>query len=146
MYNGLVHLHNLLRWIILILLLISLVSAFTKNARIQKTSLWLLIIAHSTLVLGIFQWLNGNWGLKLIQTNGFGEVMKDSVQRFWAVEHIAGMLIGIVLITIARGKSKRLNYSAASWLYLIALVVILASVPWPFREGIARPWFPGMGV
>ena len=39
MYNGLVHLHNLLRWIILILLLISLVSAFTKNARIQKTSL-----------------------------------------------------------------------------------------------------------
>lgn len=144
MYNGLVHLHNLLRWIILILLLISLVSAFTKNARIQKTSLWLLIIAHSTLVLGIFQWLNGNWGLKLIQTNGFGEVMKDSVQRFWAVEHIAGMLIGIVLITIARGKSKRLNYSAASWLYLIALVVILASVPWPFREGIARPWFPGM--
>ncbi len=146
MYNGLVHLHNLLRWIILILLLISLVSAFTKNARIQKTSLWLLIIAHSTLVLGIFQWLNGNWGLKLIQTNGFGEVMKDSVQRFWAVEHIAGMLIAIVLITIARGKSKRLNYSAASWLYLIALVVILASVPWPFREGIARPWFPGMTV
>lgn len=146
MYNGLVHLHNLLRWIILILLLISLVSAFTKNARIQKTSLWLLIVAHSTLVLGIFQWLNGNWGLKLIQTNGFGEVMKDSVQRFWAVEHIAGMLIGIVLITIARGKSKRLNYSAASWLYLIALVVILASVPWPFREGIARPWFPGMPV
>src|SRR5574343_477108 len=146
MYNGLVHLHNLLRWIILILLLISLVSAFTKNARIQKTSLWLLIIAHSTLVLGLFQWLNGNWGLKLIQTNGFGEVMKDSVQRFWAVEHIAGMLIGIVLITIARGKSKRLNYSAASWLYLIALVIILASVPWPFREGIARPWFPGMGV
>ena len=146
MYNGLLHLHNLLRWIILILLLISLVSAFTKNARIQKTSLWLLIVAHSTLVLGLFQWLNGNWGLKLIQTNGFGEVMKDSVQRFWAVEHLAGMLIGIVLITIARGKSKRLNYSAASWLYLIALVVILASVPWPFREGIARPWFPGMAV
>lgn len=144
MYNGLLHLHNLLRWIILVLLLLSLVYAFTKNEKIRKTSLFLLISAHITLILGLFQWLNGNLGLKKIQELGFGEVMKTAEYRFWAVEHLAGMLIGIILITIARGKAKVLNYKAASWLYLIALIIILASVPWPFRAGIGRPWFPGM--
>ena len=103
-----------------------------------------MITAHLTLVLGVSQWMIGDWGLKKIQEFGFGEVMKHDVYRFFAVEHFAGMLIGIILITIARGKAKVLNYTAASWLLLIALIIILATIPWPFREGIGRPWFPGM--
>lgn len=146
MYNGLLHLHNLLRWVILVLLLISVIQAFRKNSGLQKTSLWLLIAAHITLLLGIFQWFNGKLGWHLIQDNGFGNVIKDAVQRFWVVEHMAGMIISVILITIARGKSRKAHYKAASWLYFIALIIILASVPWPFREGIGRPWFPGMGV
>jgi hypothetical protein len=144
MDTGLLHLHNILRWIILILLLVSLFQAFGKNAGLRKSSLWLMIAAHTTLVLGLYQWFTGGWGFKRIQELGFGEIMKDSVSRFWAVEHIAGMLIAIILITIGRGKSKVSNYKAASWLYLIALIVILVTVPWPFRQGIGRPWFPGM--
>ena len=103
-----------------------------------------MIAAHITLVLGVSQWMIGDVGIKVIQNSGFGIVMKDSAARFFAVEHFAGMLIGIILITVARGKAKMLNYSAASWLYLLALVVILITIPWPFREGIGRPWFPGM--
>jgi len=144
MYNGLLHLHNVLRWVILILLILSLFQAFAKNQGLKKTSLWLMITAHITLVLGVSQWMIGDVGLKMIQKSGFGTVMKDSVTRFFAVEHFAGMLIGIILITIARGKAKKLSYGAASWLYLIALIVILVTIPWPFREGIGRPWFPGM--
>lgn len=144
MYNGLLHLHNILRWVILLLLLISLFNAFAKKQGIRKTSLWLMIVAHTTLILGFYQWYAGGLGLNMIQEKGFGEVMKDSINRFWAVEHFAGMLIAIILVTVARGKAKILNYKAASWLYLIALIVILASIPWPFREGIARPWFPGL--
>jgi hypothetical protein len=103
-----------------------------------------LIAAHIQFLIGLYQWFAGSFGYKLIKSNGFGEVMKNSIQRFWAVEHIAGMLIGIILITSARGKVKQGNYNAASWMYLIALIIILAVVPWPFREDIARPWFPGM--
>lgn len=144
MESGLLHLHNFLRWVILFFLLVALVQAFSKKAGLKKTSLWLLIAAHTTLLIGLFQYFTGAVGYKLIQANGFAAVMKDSVFRFWAVEHMLGMIIAIVLITIARGKAKGGGYNAASWLYLIALIIILAVVPWPFREGIARPWFPGM--
>jgi len=146
MYNGLLHLHNALRWIIIILLLLSLIQAFTKNEKITKTSLWLLISAHITLLLGLFQYFNSETvGFHMIENlGGMGAVMKDSFARFWVVEHISAMVIAIVLITIARGKAKKLNYKAATILYVIALLLILAAVPWPFREGIGRPWFPGM--
>lgn len=145
MYNGLVHLHSVLRWIILILLVVVLFQSFTKGSGIKKTSLWLMIAAHITLVLGLYQWLTGNWGLKLFQSGGMKDVMSSNVYRFWGVEHITGMLIAIVLITIARGKAKQFNYKATSWLYLFAFIIIIAVIPWPFRSmGIARPWFPGM--
>jgi len=144
MYKGLLDLHSVLRWAILILLLIALLQALGKRAGIRKSSLWLLICAHVTLLIGLYQWFTGKLGLKLIQDAGFDVVMKDAASRFWAIEHITGMLIAIILITIARGKAKVLNYKAAAWLYLIALILILATVPWPFREGIGRPWLPGM--
>jgi hypothetical protein len=144
MYNGLLHLHNLLRWIILILLLVALFQAFTKNKALTKTSLFLMISAHITLLVGLYQWFVGNLGFKMIQSAGMGEVMKNSATRFWAIEHITGMLVGIILITVARRKAKVLLFSSASWLYLLALIIILATIPWPFRAGIGRPWFPGM--
>jgi len=144
MYTGLLHLHNLLRWVILLLLLIAIFQAFSKSGGLKKTSLFLLIAAHTQFLIGFYQWFTGSFGYTLIKNNGFGEVMKNTAQRFWAVEHMAGMLIAIILITIARGKVKRGDYGPASWMYIIALILILAVVPWPFREGIGRPWFPGM--
>ena len=146
MYQGLVHLHSTLRWVILILLVISLVQAFTKNGKIAKTSLWLLIASHIMLLLGLFQYFNSDVaGYKLVErVGGFGNVMKDSFARFWVVEHLSVMLLAIVLITMARGRAKKLKYGPAMWMYVVALVLILAAVPWPFREAIARPWFPGM--
>lgn len=142
MESGLLHLHNFLRWVILFFLLIALIQSLSKKAGLKKTSLWLLIAAHITLLIGLYQYFTSAVGYKLIQLNGFAAVMKDSAMRFWAVEHLAGMLIAIILITIARGKAKRGGYPTL--LYVLALIIILAVVPWPFREGIGRPWFPGM--
>lgn len=144
MYKGLLDLHNVLRWAILILLVIALLQAFAKKPGIRKSSLWLMICAHVTLLIGLYQWFTGTYGVKVIQEAGFGAVMKDAASRFWAVEHISGMLIAIILITIARSKAKVLNYQVAAWLYLIALIILLVTIPWPFREGIGRPWLPGM--
>ncbi|WP_315821844.1 hypothetical protein [Paraflavitalea speifideaquila] len=156
MYTGLLHLHNLLRWVIFILLLVALFRHLTGmnkkrlvNAGDQKVDLFLMISAHTTFVIGLYQWIAGPWGLKLIQNAGMGDVMKNSIFRFYAVEHISGMLIAIVLITIGRGKVKEqliIQPIKSFLVLLIALIIILVSVPWPFREGIARPWFPGMHI
>lgn len=146
MLTGLVHLHNLLRWVIIILLLVSLVQAITRKEGIRKSSLWLLIAAHITLLLGLFQYFNSpGAGFHLIENmGGMANVMKNSFARFWVVEHISAMLVAIVLITIARGKAKQLNFKAATLLYVVALLLIMAAVPWPFRGEVARPLFPGM--
>lgn len=144
MYTGLVHLHNVLRWLVLILLILAVVQAARKNSQLKKTSLWLMLATHVTLLLGLFQWLNGPFGLSLIDEHGFAEVMANSAQRFWAVEHATAMILAVIIISVARGKAKYLNFTSSLWLYALSLVIILVSVPWPFRaEEIARPWFPG---
>lgn len=143
MDTGLLHLHNILRWVILLLLLITLFQAFGKNAGIRKTSLWLLISAHLMLLVGLYQVIAGRYGIIHGLPEG-AELMKDKFYRFFWVEHPLLMIAAIVLITMARGRAKALNYRSAGWLLVIALLLILAGVPWPFREIVGRQWFPGM--
>jgi glucan phosphoethanolaminetransferase (alkaline phosphatase superfamily) len=146
MNTGLVHLHNGLRWIILILLLVSIFQAFTKNEGLKKNALYLMISAHVTLLLGLYQYFTSEKAgfIMIERLGGMGNVMKDSFARFWVVEHISVMLIAIVIITIARRKAKALQYKPALIMLVIAFLLIMAGVPWPFREAIARPLFPGM--
>lgn len=143
MYNFLLVLHSLLRWLILLLLVLNIVRLFNaKGPAKPGNSILLLIFSHTTLLIGLYQYFFGGFGISLFQQGA--EVMKNSATRFWAVEHITGMIIGIALITVGHialkktGKAKR-----TAILYLIALIVILVSIPWPFREAIARPWFHG---
>ena len=143
MDTGLLHMHNLLRWVILIGLLLSLYHSFQKNEKLKSTSLWLMIVSHVMLLIGLYQAILGRYGWMNVP-EGIS-VMKDGFYRFYLVEHPVLMITSVVLITLARRKAKDLNYRSVKTLLLIALVLILAAVPWPFRDAaIARPWFPGM--
>jgi len=145
MDTGLLHLHSILRWIILLLLLVCLIQALSKNPGVKKASLWLLISAHLMFLVGLYQLIAGRYGITKGLPEGI-ELMKDKFFRFFWVEHPLMMIVAIILITVARGKAKALNYKATAWLLFIALILILAAVPWPFREivGDGRTWFPGM--
>src|SRR5882757_5380526 len=149
MYTGFLHLHSSLRWVILLLLVVGILMSLAGmtgkkpfSAGQKKTGLFLMIAAHTELLIGLYQWIFGPWGIKFLSNAG----TKDPVARFYGVEHITGMVIAIVLITIGRGVSKKNIPDAAKqkrtfWFFLVALVIILASIPWPGREGIGRPWF-----
>jgi hypothetical protein len=151
MYTVMLYLHSFLRWVILLLLLVAIVKSYAGmtagkpfTAGDKKTGLFLMIAAHTILLVGIYQWIAGPWGLQNIENMGFKAVMKDPVARFYAVEHLSGMLVAIILITIGRGVGKKNIPDAAKhkktfWFFLIALIIILACIPWPFRVGIARP-------
>lgn len=155
MYQAILHLHNFGRWVVIILLIVAIarslrgISAgkpFTSGD--NKTGLFLMIAAHTMLLIGLYQWFAGAWGLQSILNNGMSVVMKNNVYRFWAIEHITGMLIAITLITIGRISTKKnvtdkAKHRRSFWYYFIAFLIIIVSVPWPFRE-VARPLFPGM--
>jgi hypothetical protein len=145
-------LHSLLRWVVLVLLLAAIVQSYSGMSSRRpfsngdrKLGLFLMISAHTTLLLGLVLWLFGQFGLSLALDNGMGVVMKNAVMRYWVVEHFAGMLIAIALITVGRGVAKKnipdaTRFKRAFWLFLVALIIILATVPWPFRTGVGRPW------
>ena len=145
MYTGLLHLHNTLRWVVLITLILSIYKLFTQKDAL-KTSKILLMSAHASLLVGLYQYIMGPLGIKMIQAAGMGATMKDAASRFWTVEHLFSMLLAIVLITIGHVKYKKtLKPGPTRILYVVALILILLAIPWPFRAGIGRPLFPGMG-
>ncbi len=155
MDKGLLHLHSFLRWVILILLLVAIYKSFVDRSKAytsghKKTGMFLMICADIMLLLGLYQWFTGPWGLKSIQTNGMGVVMKNAVLRFFAVEHLIGMLIAIILIHVGYSYSKKnipdsVKHKRTLVFFGLALLVILISIPWPFRlVGSGRAWFPGM--
>jgi hypothetical protein len=145
MVTGMLHLHSVLRWIILLLLLVSLFQAFTKKEALRQTSLWLLIAAHTIFLIGLYQLIVGRYGITKGLPEGV-ELMKNKFYRFYWIEHPLMMFIATSLITVARSKAKKANYQTAGWLLLVTLLLILAAVPWPFREivGEGRHWLPGM--
>jgi len=59
MYNGMLHLHSFLRWVILILLLVAVYRHFANRhqsftAGHRKTGLFLMITADIMLLVGLF--------------------------------------------------------------------------------------------
>lgn len=158
MDTGLLHLHNLLRWVILILLLVSIVKAYSGwqskkafSSGDRKVWLFTLIAAHTTLLVGLYLWLWGRYGMLKVSLPEGTSIMKDKFFRFFWVEHPMFMILSVVMITLGYGMAKKavpdeVKYKRAFWFFIIALLMILVAVPWPFRAGIARPWFPGVGL
>jgi hypothetical protein len=137
MYSGLVHAHSGLRWVALILLVAAVATAFgrwqSRNAFTEsnrKLYLFTLIAVHSQLLIGLVLYF-------ISPKVDFG-MMSDKLYRFYTVEHLVGMLIAIALVTVGYSRSKRLTdaadkHKAVAIFMGIGLLIILASIPWPFR-------------
>lgn len=148
MYNGLVHAHSGLRWIALILLVIAIFNAVSSKSsgRYEKKdkmiNLFAMIFLHIQLLIGFaLFFINGR--MKIDFSSGW---MKNEVYRFFGLEHILGMLIAVMLITIGRKKAEKLTgtrdkHRKIMISYTIGLIVILASIPWPFRAALGGSWF-----
>ena len=147
------HLHNFLRWAVLITLIASIYRAYIgwkkgqTNAKLDNLlSILTVSFADVQLLLGLALYMTKGW-----LSVPMADAMHSNASRFWKVEHITGMLIAIVLLHLGRVFYKKKNWEEAKryqrWFmfFLVAFVIIMATIPWPFREaGIARGWFPGM--
>lgn len=145
MYAFMLHLHNIMRWVVVLAAVAAIVmawvgvfnrSAWTKpNANVGR----LFSISFDVQVLiGIllYAWLSP------ITTTAFsnmGAVMSNSVQRFFVVEHLLLMVVAAVLVHIgvARGRKTNATLQPAIF-YTVALIAVIAAIPWD------RALLPGM--
>ena len=107
-----------------------------------------MITAHTTLLIGLVLLFFGTFGIAKGVPEGVS-VMKNPVYRFYWLEHPVMMIIAIALITVGRGQAKKsipdvTKYKKAFWFFLLALLVIMAAIPWPGRAEIGRALVPGM--
>lgn len=153
MATGMLHLHSLLRWFIVLFALLTLIKgisgmsskkAFTKGDK--RWSLFLMICADIQLVLGLYLYFSKGW----FDVLKGGEAMSNKVYRFYSVEHLVGMLLGIILIHMGYSAAKNtklpdaMRFKRMFWYTLVAVIVIMATIPWPGREGVGRGLLPGM--
>lgn len=142
MYTALLVAHSNLRWLLLIGAALALVRAitglrtnrvwtpdderigrvFTILFDVQVTIGLLLYVGFSPLVRGAFQDMGG--------------AMRDSVLRFYAVEHLFGMLVALAFVHVGRAKSRRASvarakHRATAVYFGLALAVVLLTIPWP---------------
>lgn len=148
METGLIHLHSTLRWVVLILMIVAIAKAFSawrsKQAfgGTRKLALYAMITLHLQLVIGL--------ALYFIKNHYKGwsdpEMMSTASIRFYTMEHLVVMILAIALATIGYSGAKRMSDAIKQnrrvfIYYIIALILILSSIPWPFREALGRDWF-----
>jgi len=140
----LVHSHSGLRWLVLGLLIYAIYNAAVNKTSYEKRdkmiNLFAMISLHIQLFLGlILYYTSGNVSFD----SGW---MKNAVTRFYGMEHLLGMLLAIIVVTVGRKMAEKQeepeqkNKKILVW-YTIGLFLILASIPWPFREALNGSWF-----
>jgi hypothetical protein len=138
--NILLHAHSGLRYVVLGLLLAAIFTAYSnwKNAQQADSKIYLfaLIATHTQLLIGLV--------LYAMSPKVNFSLISEKVFRFYSIEHVFMMLIAIVLITVGRVRSKKMagadKHRTVLYFYAMALIIILAAIPWPFRN-LGAGWF-----
>ena len=151
MYSTLLALHSLTRWLILSSLVFAIFWGYRGwlmdrpylkfDNTVRHTTA---AIAHVQLVLGI--WLYFISPIVAYFLQHFATAVHERTIRFFGMEHVTMMLVGITVITIgsAKAKGKIIDHekfkTMAIW-FTVALLIILSSIPWSFSPLISRPNF-----
>jgi hypothetical protein len=153
MEKGILDLHSFMRWVVLLFLVLTLVSSFTGMMsrkdfapKDRRLALFLMVSADLQLLLGLMLYFLNGWFYRLTSESG---IMSNNILRFWTVEHVSGMLIGLIFIHIGYASTKKkvedpVKFKRLFLFTLLALIVILITIPWPFRADVGRPWLPGL--
>ncbi len=139
MYTGFKHLHSYSAYLVLLLLLLSVIVFLAKAAQKKsftggdkRLALITITLVHLQLVFGLVLYFISPVVKTALKS---GEVMSDSINRFYAVEHISVMILAVVLVTIGYSKAKRSNepakkFRTLSVFYIIGLLLALSRIPW----------------
>ena len=143
-------LHSLFRWAVLLFGFWTLLNAITGffgkrtyTAGDNRSNLLFMVSCDIQLLIGLILYFTNGWFDRL---KDLGNNMKDPANRFFTMEHMSLLIVAWVLVHIGRSAVKRADTDAAKHkkmliFFGIALLLILVSIPWPFRQAIERPYF-----
>jgi hypothetical protein len=149
-YKLLLFTHSWLRWLVLILMLISLTAAtvsllqrttFTKRHerlfRIYRTCLGIEVLIGMLLYF--------IWSPLVTQVLYHGLSFFDSAYIVFTLKHPLAMFVAFILCRGIENKTlkstdDRKKFRIWLWGNVAVLILILLAIPWPFYEGFGRPW------
>lgn len=141
--------HSALRWVVLVLMVLAIIKSFNgwrsqgAFGGTRKLALFTMIGLHLQLVIGLALYFIKGWHKAWSDP----EMMSTTYLRFFTMEHLVVMTLAIALATIGYSGAKRMKNEVRQnrrvfIFYLISFILILSSIPWPFREAFAgRGWF-----
>lgn len=150
MYQSLLFLHSWVRWVVVILAVLTVGRALAGwlgqrewSPLDQRLSTLFMISIDIQLLLGLGLYF-GLSPLTKAALQDLGAAMANSSHRFWAIEHLFMMLVAVVLIHVGQMLVKRApttagKYRWATLLFGAGALVLFLAIPWPFSAQ-ARPW------
>ncbi len=140
MYGIVLIIHSWLRWAVLAA---GIAAVARGGERDSSTGRWFTILLDVQMLIGLLLYFVLS-PFTTAALGDFGAAMKTPQLRFFAVEHVFGMVIAIALAHIGAAKIKKAPAERRGRLamifYGLALVAILASIPWPGMPA-GRPLF-----
>lgn len=142
-YNVVLEVHSIVRWLVILTALFALIRAITglsfKRGYMgmdNRAGLWFTIAMDIEMLLGIILY----FFLSPITTRAlqdFSSVVNSSAGRFFSLEHVVAMVIAVAVAHIGRRLVQRAPDAAQKhrgtliW-YGLSLLIVLAAIPWPF--------------
>jgi hypothetical protein len=150
MYSAALFIHSWIRWAVVLGGFYAVVRAALGTSRRSpwtpaddRAGFWFVTALNLQMIVGLILYFLLS-PLTAAALHNFGGAMKDPILRFWAVEHVVGMIIGLALAHIGRARARKTDslrrHRVAAIFFGLALVVILASIPWP-GSSHGRPLF-----
>lgn len=142
-FNIFLYLHSYVRWLVVILALFTIIRAYLGwlgrrpwTAVENRLGLLFTVSFDVQILLGVMLYFFLS-PLTTFALRDFSAAMKSDIIRFFSVEHLAVMLVAALVAHIGRTLSRKANsdqgkFKRAAIFYTIAILFVLAAIPWPF--------------
>jgi hypothetical protein len=149
MYNVVLTTHSWLRWVVVLTAVLVIVRALAGarakrpwSASDDRASRLFVIALDLQFLLGLVLYFALS-PITRAALQDFGEAMRIGAVRYWAVEHVFGMVVALAFAHAGAARVRKTadavaRHRVAAVFFILAFLAIAASIPWPGTPN-ARP-------